>query len=788
MQHTPITTDDLKAALPDTTSSFTIPGLDGRVEVFRDAFGIPHVKTRSTHDAFFGQGFATAQDRLWQMDYDRHRAYGRWAELAGTGAVEGDKLMRRLRLAASAQADYEVTSPEARAMLGAYAAGVNAFIESAKNLPIEYKILETRPEPWSPLDCLAVYKVRHVLMGTFEEKLWRGLLVAHLGPEKAALLLPGYPTGGLMIVPPGAEYLGPAASSLEELKRGAAAVNPLREFEAGSNSWALSGKRTATGKPLVCGDAHRALDTPNAYYQCHIGCPDFDATGLAFAGVPGFNHYGHNGHTMWCVTHACADYQDLFVERFKPGDPGRYEFKGEWKQAERYRETIGVRGADPVEIEVTVTHHGPIIAGDPADGYGLAFRHTGTATANNWADALLEQLLARSADEQEESMRRWVDPCNNYVFADVQGNIGYLTRGKIPIRSKANRWMPVPGWTGEHEWDGVVPFEALPRVRNPETGFIVTANNRIVEEDEPYYIGMDYIPEFRARSIYNRVVEMQSATADQMPSVHAERTSIPAKAFIRLLRDVKPKDDLAARAKKMLMSWDGRMDRDLVEPTIYSAFSDSLVKMVLEPHLGVLAKSAFEAGDRGAPRHVMRVKAGLPGMIETDDRSLLPEGVEWKPLMAEALSRGLEYLQENLGGAPFQANWEWGAVHKTRPQHTLSAAFPDLGELLDPPPVAVHGNPDTPLQGGYSAEPYIVTALSVNRYVFDLSDLRNSRWSIPLGSSGHPGSPHFADQADIWAEVGLIPMLYDWEVIQKNAESRQYLNPAKQPAAPRSGR
>jgi penicillin amidase len=508
------------------------------------------------------------------MDYDRHRAYGRWAELAGPDVVEGDKLMRRFRLRASAEADYRVISDEARAMLNAYVTGVNAFIESTQSLPIEYKVLGIEPESWDPVDCLAIYKVRHVLMGTFEEKLWRGLLAARLGPEKTAELLPGYPKGDLMIVPPGAGYLGPAASALEELRRGAEAVNQLREFEAGSNSWALTGKRTATGKPLVCGDSHRALDTPSVYYQNHIACPDFDAIGFSFPGVPGFPHFGHNEHVAWCVTHACADYQDLFVERFKEDDPTQYEFKAEWKQAKVHRETIEVRGGDPVEMDVTVTQHGTIIAGTLSDGYALAFRYTGTATANDWANALSKQPQVRSVDDLEEAMPVWVDPCNNYVFADVHGDTCYLTRGKVPIRSKANRYMPLQGWTGEHEWEGFVPFEALPRVRNPEAGYIATANNRIVEKDEPYYIGMDYVPEFRARSIQKRLCDMTGATVEDMPSVHAERTSIPAQAYARLLRDVEPLDDLSSKARELLIQWDGRMDKDAVEPTIYSAFRD----------------------------------------------------------------------------------------------------------------------------------------------------------------------------------------------------------------------
>jgi len=219
------------------------------------------------------------------------------------------------------------------------------------------------------------------------------------------------------------------------------------------------------------------------------------------------------------------------------------------------------------------------------------------------------------------------------------------------------------------------------------------------------------------------------------------------------------------------------MDRDRIEPTLYSAFNDALVRLVLEPHLGTLAASAFDTPNRGAGRHIMHIRAHIPRMIETDDRSLLPDGTDWSSVMAEALSKGIAYLRQHLGDTPFQENWSWGAVHKTEPRHTLSGAFPDLGELLDPPSVEAHGSWDTPLAGGYSIDPYTITVLSVNRYIYDMSDLRNSRWVIPLGSSGHPGSPHFADQADIWADVRTIPMLYDWKVIEREAETHQRLSP-----------
>ena len=473
--------------------------------------GIPHVRAGTAHDAFFGQGFATAQDRLWHMEHDRRMAYGRWAEVAGDAAVEQDTLMRRLGIGPSVEVDIGAINAETRGMLEAYAAGVNAFIETTRELPVEFRIAGVSPDPWRAQDCLAVFKVRHILMGVFEGKLWRASLINELGVDKAAEIIPNYPTGHLLITPPGSSYTGGDWDALAQLAAGASNISWLADAEGGSNNWALMGSRTASGKPLVAGDPHRPLDTPNVYYQNHIACPDFDALGLSFPGCPGFPHFGHNAHVAWCVTHAQADYHDLYVERFN--DSGEYEWKGEWRKADVRRETISSRGGGATEVEVVSTHHGPIILGGPP-GYGIASKQTSTAGPNAWAECLPLMLRSRSVGDMDEAMSGWVDPCNNFVFADVNGDVEYLNRGRLPVRPALNGWLPVPGWSGEYEWDSFVPFEDLVRSRNPDTGYIVTANNKIAPDDYPHYIALHFAPEYRARRIKDRVEKLDAATVD----------------------------------------------------------------------------------------------------------------------------------------------------------------------------------------------------------------------------------------------------------------------------------
>ena len=771
-------------AIPDTESDVTVYGLEGVISIARDGHGIPHVRARSARDAFFGQGFATAQDRLWHMDYDRARAYGRWAEFVGESGAEHDKTMRRFAIAASVDADWNALSREARDMFTAYADGVNAFINTTTALPVEYEITGAKPEAWRPQDSLAVFKVRHIMMGVFEGKLWRAKLVNAFGPERAADLFKGYQPGHLVIAPPGDEYGGDFLNGVDEMANGLDAVRWMEDADAGSNSWAVHGDRTASGKPLVAGDPHRGLDTPNVYYQNHIACPDFDVIGLSFPGCPGFPHFGHNARVAWCVTHAGADYQDLYVERLRgAADRREYERRGEWISADSRPETIKIRGGDEVALNVAATEHGPIIAENAAGTRGLAFKYTATAGPNAGFECLRRMLYAQNADEMDEAMRDWVDPCNNFVFADVDGEIAYLNRGQVPIRPMANAWLPVPGWTGDNEWQGSIPFGELARIRNPEGGVIVTANNRIVNADYRHYIALDFAPEYRARRIWDRLDGIENATVEDMASIHAEITSIPAQAYLPLIRDASAMNLAAEEFRARLAEWDGRMSRDSAAPLIFSSFRDCLHREVFRHLLGRLFATANSASGRGAPGHLRQLASLLVTHAQTGDTSLLPKGEDWDSIIVKAMNdaaRRLHPMTEQ--GAPLP---DWGALHYTQPKHPLSDMAPYAANRLNPRGYAMSGDGDTPQAGSYSAsEPFVITGTSVARYVWDTADWDNSRWIVPLGASGHPASEHYADQARTWVNVKLIRATYSWDEIERNAESIQIVKPeSPQPGA-----
>ncbi|MEP7216327.1 MAG: penicillin acylase family protein, partial [Anaerolineaceae bacterium] len=385
------------------TKTTTVAGADGPISVRRDGYGIAHVTARSARDAWFGQGFVSAEDRLWQMEYDRLRSVGRWSEAAGPTGLAADRVARKLGLEAAARADIAAMSADTRAMFEAYAAGVNALLSSGAALPPEYGLTGVTPEPWEPWQSVAVFKIRHVLMGLWQSKMALGGLLARVGFETWGGLhfLPPLKTS--LILSPGGPITVLFDHANAEIAAAAEHLGFLSEVEAGSNSWVVSGSRTTTGKPVICNDSHRALDVPNAYWQVNLRCPEFNVAGATFAGFPGFPHFGFNGHVAWNITHTQADYQDLYIERFEGADGDRYLAKDGWHAAERRSETIKVRGGEPVTIDCWRTAHGPVVHGDPRSGHGIALKYTATAAPTRAFEGLGATVRATSVEELFEA-------------------------------------------------------------------------------------------------------------------------------------------------------------------------------------------------------------------------------------------------------------------------------------------------------------------------------------------------------------------------------------------------
>ena len=404
--------------LPNLTDDITSEMIVSGATIHRDRWSIPHIIADNGYDAFFAQGYATAQDRLWQMDFDRMRCLGRAAEYLGAKAIVEDTLMRRRRFESVSRADYEVCSQEAKTALDAYADGVNAFIESDDALPYEYELLGISPEAWEAWHCILVYKVRNSAEGGFQAKLWRSNLAAKIGPERTARLSPGYQPGMYLTVPPGVVYDGAAQNAVDELRAVVNATAPLREIDGGSNGWAVSGELTASGLPMVGGDSHRGLEIPNVYYQVHICTLDFDVLGHSIPGMPLVMHFAHNRYVAWGMTHGGVDTQDLFVEKLRRnGNNVEYLFKDQWIATESTTKTFKVRGDESQTVEVVKTHHGPIISGDPDSGWGIALADPGSNYGTRWVDAALDAMKSkkrrrvRKGSEQLDRPRQQLPLC-----------------------------------------------------------------------------------------------------------------------------------------------------------------------------------------------------------------------------------------------------------------------------------------------------------------------------------------------------------------------------------------
>lgn len=386
-------------------------------------------------------------------------------------------------------------------------------------------------------------------------------------------------------------------------------------------------------------------------------------------------------------------------------------------------------------------------------------------------------LGAADADALEAAMRNWVDPVNNLLYCDTRGNFGYRTRGLLPVRHRDNRWIPVPGWDGVHEWEGFVPFEEMPAARNPACGYAFSANHRIADADYPHYIGWDVAPGFRAARLQALLDALQAATPRDMLTMQRDVLSLPALAFGDLLAQLRveqvgpgaaPPDPELEQALELLTTWNGLVAGNHVAPLLFHAFRGTLLRTLLEPLLGELAGAAFSGLERGADAMLRRVQAHLHAWIAADDRRLLPPGTAWPAALRQALAAAARTLRRTYG--PDWRQVAWRDVHPCRPSHPLAVYRPELGPLLNPPPVPMAGDGDTVQAAGFvAAQGWHAQLVSVARYVFDPADWDCSSWVVPGGASGHPGSVHFADQAPVYEAGETLPMRYDWDRIVQNA-------------------
>jgi penicillin amidase len=728
--------DECRRRVPASTGSQAIEGLGGQVRIRRDRWGVPHVEANSDTDLFFGFGYATAQDRLFQLDYMRSKARGRLAEILGPEAIESDLLYCTINLARIADAEWQTFTEETRSLVEAYSTGVNAVIDSlGERPPIEFDLLDYRPEPWSPIDCLAIAgEFRWYLTGRFPVIAIPEFVKRTLGAGPLYRAFMQGEADDESIMPPGSYPTVHPPLSASTAGGG--------DDNGGSNNWVLAASRTTTGKPIVASDPHVPFGAVSIWHEVHLRGGSFNVAGVAYAGVPAVM-IGRTPHVAWGVTNNICSLRDLYMEKIDPAHPGCFLFDGRWEKWQERQEVIHVRGADPVIKAIRSSRNGPLVdevLPGPARNVGpVSLRWLG-AEPCGWIPAMLGMNRASSVKEFREATRPWCVPTFNLVFADADGHIGHQCVGRIPLRRVAERGYR-PGWDPLHQWTRVIPFEEMPHQIDPERGFVVTANNRLAPDDFHYPLSGTWSSGHRARRIHEQIEASPRWSPEQTRNlqldVRSGRAAAAVPPLVSLLADVQ--EARLRQAGNLLKEWDYRMEPASVAASIFNLFFGYWCKEV------VLERS---------PRDVAAFAAANVGglalsLLAADDCGWFKRAR--REAVLTALAAALGELTSRLG--PDMMTWTWDRLHKLVQKHFLSGRG-DLGQLLDSNGTPARGDATTVCSTTSDANHGAALGASY-RMVADLADPQQGLWAVGIpGVSGHPGSANYADQVAPWTEGG----------------------------------
>ncbi|MDR6977135.1 penicillin amidase [Streptomyces sp. 3330] len=683
-------------------------------EIYRDAWGVPHLRADSARALARLQGSVTARDRAWQLEVERHRARGTSASFLGSEALPWDRFVRRARLDDTARRCFDelaARDPETADWVRAYVDGVNEGL-AACAAP-EFTRVGLAPGRWEPWTPLAVWLATHILFAGFPAKLWREEAARHLGPEAVALFATD----------------GPGTS--------------------GSNGWLVDGARTVTGQAVIAGDPHRFIEDPGVYQQIRLACDEFDVVGLAVPGVPGIAHFGHTGTVAWAITNAMADYQDLYRERLRRTGAGVEALgpDGAWRRVARHTELVRVAGEETVEVEVLETERGPVIAGGPEgldDGTPLALslRHPPRVTADLGFGALLPLLRARRVADVDRAVDLWVEPVNVVQAADTEGGLLHRVAGRVPLRAEVNGTRLVPAWEPGHEWTG---WREMPRAGLTD-GVAVMANQR----GPAAPLGVEFAPRHRADRIRALLGERRRWSASDMPAIHTDTHLGSAAPLLDRLAALDGLSGPAAALRDRLLRWDRRMDADSQDAARFAAVRGALVRR-LSAHPAFAALTTPPA----YPEVFLPWLALLPRIGFALEHLLRAEelyGVDRAALVREAV--------EEVAGLPAA---RWGDTHRLAPWQAL----PDPGRQAP----ALAGDHDCVLCT--SAVPGwtdLAARGPAARYVWDLARREDSLWVVPFGASGLPDHPHHHDQLPLWLRGELAPVVTDWALLTKESD------------------
>jgi penicillin amidase len=759
----------LASRLPQTDGELPA-GAPGRVEILRDRWGVPHVFGDTDPALFFGFGFAMAQDRLWQMDYLRRRAHGRLAEILGPSALGLDVISRTVGITRIANQHVHALPPETATLLGHFSAGVNASIKQRPALPIEFGLMDYSPEPWTPLDSIAI-------LGEFRWYLTGRLFVIAF-PEIAKRTLADDALYSAFLTPEaGLESIVPAESYAKQTRRG----NGVRREaiaggaggaggagvgdEGGSNNWAVAGSRSTTGKPLVSSDPHIAFGSTSCWHEIRLTGGSFDCAGMSYVGVPAIM-IGRNPRVAWGITNNICSQRDLYQERTDPSHPGAFLYDGRWEPAREVVEKIQVRDGAPVSLSVRFSRNGPIVdelLPEPTRGTGpVSLRWMGAESCDEITSSLAA-TRARTAAEFREALRGWSCPTWSFVFADVDGHIGYQGVGRIPIRDNWDRGYR-PGWDPAHQWHESIPYDEMPSDSDPDSGWVRSANNRPAPHEFPYPLSNTSGSGHRAQRIRQLLEAQERFSPEDFARMQMDTLSLRAveakPGLVRLLANAS--DERVRRAVEILGNWNCRMDREEAGAAIFEPFFIKWSQAVIA-----------ERFPTAAVPHLAGAIGGLALELLSEDRFGWFTRSDRAAAASDALRDTVIELEARLGADV--SRWSWGRVHTLALRHALSGRG-DLGVLLDRGGPPVRGSGVTVCNTGY--DPNYMASIGANyRFIADLSSKPPALRAVDAaGASGEPGSPHYCDQSALWLEGEHKYLTLDRAQTEREATTRLILH------------
>lgn len=774
----------LWAATPPLDGTVVVEGASAPVEIVRDEDGVPHIRASTEADALFGLGVAHAQDRLWQMEFQRRAGRGRLAEILGPDALRSDRFFRALDLPGVARENWPHLDPRTRALTEAYVAGVNAWIAHLppRARPAEFALVGVAPAPFTREDVIIWSKVMALGLSTnWRDELLRARIAGRLGDEAAQALMPTYTAGAPIILPDGLNANGataPASSAVQGASHPELSAGFLEAIEralpleatglAASNSWVLHGTRTTTGRPILANDPHLGARTPSVWYLAHVSGGPLDAIGATLPGLPSVV-IGHNRRIAWGETNLMTDVQDLFVERVNARNEAL--FMGQWEPMRLRRDVIKVKGAPDEAIVVRSTRHGPILSDIlPGAVEALALRWTALDAEDRTLDAFLGADTASHWSDFTAALSRVHVPMQNFVYADVDGNIGYYAPGAIPIRARGDGTRPVPGWSGDHEWTGYVPDDQVPRAFNPRQGYIATANNKALPDSYPHVISTNWDPGFRATRIVNMIERQAKHSTDDVASMQRDVQSAEATVLLPWLLEATPVDSAGSKAVERLRGWDRTVRADSAEAALFEEWKAAAARRLFADELGAELWAEYRQLPHWTAKALNRIALARDAAwcddVRTEEREACPATLD--AALADALADGAKRY-----GTADASRWQWGRANQVRFPHQPLDAVRVLRPFFSR---TVEAGGDA-----FTVDPVMrigsETVISSYRQIVDLSNLDASRFIHTLGQSGQLLTGRYDQYLEKWRKVEYVPMRFSRAAVDASAQHRLVLQP-----------